>query len=151
MFDIDIFYRITDLSTRYRENLQLVLKNLTVEIQPGEKVNCILDNRMYLNKIQIGIIGRTGSGKSSLCLALFRIIEPTNGEIIIDNVDIRHIGLHDLRSKITIIPQVNIFLTLINKINSFFSISRMQLSLPVRCDSISIRLVVIVIRRYGLY
>jgi len=42
MFDIDIFYRITDLSTRYRENLQLVLKNLTVEIQPGEKVNCIL-------------------------------------------------------------------------------------------------------------
>jgi ABC-type bacteriocin/lantibiotic exporter with double-glycine peptidase domain len=149
MFDIDIFYRITDLSTRYRENLQLVLKNLTVEIQPGEKVNCIL-NRMYLNKIQIGIIGRTGSGKSSLCLALFRIIEPTNGEVIIDNVDIRHIGLHDLRSKITIIPQVNIFLILINKINIFFSISRMQLSLPVRCDSISIHLVVIVIRRYGL-
>ena len=92
-----MFSRITDLSTRYRENLQLVLNDLTVNIQPGEK---------------IGIIGRTGSGKSSLCLALFRIIEPTNGTIVIDNVDIRLIGLHDLRSNITIIPQVNLSLYL---------------------------------------
>ncbi|CAF4379241.1 unnamed protein product, partial [Adineta steineri] len=81
---------IKDLSTRYRENLQLVLKDITVNIEHGDK---------------IGIIGRTGSGKSSLCLAFFRIIEPTTGTIIIDNVDIRSIGLHDLRSKITIIPQ----------------------------------------------
>ncbi|CAM4856859.1 unnamed protein product [Rotaria socialis] len=82
--------QLNNLTARYRENLKLVLKGVTVNIQPGEK---------------IGIIGRTGSGKSSLCITLFRIIEPTGGEIIIDNIDIRRIGLHDLRSKITIIPQ----------------------------------------------
>jgi ATP-binding cassette subfamily C (CFTR/MRP) protein 1 len=43
-------------------------------------------------------------------MSLFRIIEPVNGEIIIDNIDIHHIGLHDLRSKMTIIPQVNSFI-----------------------------------------
>ncbi|CAF1436131.1 unnamed protein product [Rotaria sordida] len=82
--------QINELSMRYRENLQLVLKDVTVNVEDGEK---------------IGIIGRTGSGKTSLCSALFRIIEPTTGTIIIDNIDIRFIGLHDLRSKITIIPQ----------------------------------------------
>ncbi|CAF1502141.1 unnamed protein product, partial [Didymodactylos carnosus] len=55
--------------------------------------------------IQIGIIGRTSSGKSSLCITLLRIIERTQGKIIIDNIDITDIGLHDVRSKITIIPQ----------------------------------------------
>ncbi|CAF3495114.1 unnamed protein product, partial [Rotaria sp. Silwood1] len=81
---------IQNLSLRYRENLQVVVKDFSINIQSGEK---------------IGIIGRTGSGKSSLCLSLFRMIEPTNGTIIIDDVDICLIGLHDLRSKITIIPQ----------------------------------------------
>jgi ABC-type multidrug transport system fused ATPase/permease subunit len=51
-----------------------------------------------------------GAGKSSLASALFRIIESSNGEINIDNINIKNVGLHDLRHKITIIPQVYIYL-----------------------------------------
>nr|XP_044603416.1 multidrug resistance-associated protein 1 [Equus asinus] len=75
---------------RYREDLDLVLKRINVTINGGEKV---------------GIVGRTGAGKSSLTLGLFRINEPAEGEIIIDDINIAKIGLHDLRFKITIIPQ----------------------------------------------
>ncbi|VDO16698.1 unnamed protein product [Rodentolepis nana] len=77
-------------STRYREDLDLVLKSISVSIKPSEK---------------IGIVGRTGSGKSSLVLALFRIIEPTGGEIRLDGINISEIGLHDIRGRITLIPQ----------------------------------------------
>ncbi|CAL8093847.1 unnamed protein product [Calicophoron daubneyi] len=77
-------------STRYREGLQLTLKSLNLIVKPGEK---------------IGVVGRTGAGKSTLTLALFRLIEAAGGRILIDGVDIGKIGLHDLRSKITIIPQ----------------------------------------------
>ncbi|KAL9039677.1 MAG: hypothetical protein Q9214_004780, partial [Letrouitia sp. 1 TL-2023] len=77
-------------STRYRDDLDPVLKNVTFNIQPGERV---------------GIVGRTGAGKSSLALALFRGLEATEGKIVIDDVDIGLIGLQDLRGAITIVPQ----------------------------------------------
>ncbi|XKL66880.1 hypothetical protein PGB90_010300 [Kerria lacca] len=79
-----------NFSVRYRENLELVLKSVNFSINGGEKV---------------GIVGRTGSGKSSLTLSLFRIIESASGKILIDGIDISTIGLHTLRSNIAIIPQ----------------------------------------------
>nr|GAT42967.1 predicted protein [Mycena chlorophos] len=77
-------------TTRYRPELEPILHDISLEINPAEK---------------IGICGRTGAGKSSLLLALFRIIEPSAGSIAIDGVDISQIGLHDLRSSISIVPQ----------------------------------------------
>ena len=62
----------------------------------------------FLNagSVQIGIVGRTGAGKSSLTMALFRIIESAMGEIQIDDIALHKLGLHQLRSKLTILPQV---------------------------------------------
>ncbi|KAK0203733.1 multidrug resistance-associated ABC transporter [Desarmillaria ectypa] len=79
-----------DLVIRYAPDLPDVLHHLNFEIQPGEKV---------------GILGRTGSGKSTLALSFFRFVEATEGHILVDGLDIASIGLTDLRSKITIIPQ----------------------------------------------
>uniref|UniRef100_A0A668AGE1 Multidrug resistance-associated protein 1 n=1 Tax=Myripristis murdjan TaxID=586833 RepID=A0A668AGE1_9TELE len=81
---------IRGLGLRYRADQDLAIRNITVSIQAGEKV---------------GIVGRTGAGKSSLTLGLFRIIEAAEGQIFIDGVDIAKLGLHELRSRITIIPQ----------------------------------------------
>ncbi|XP_025753410.1 canalicular multispecific organic anion transporter 1 [Oreochromis niloticus] len=75
---------------RYRPELDLVLHGITCDIDSTEK---------------IGIVGRTGAGKSSLTNCLFRIIEAAEGCIRIDDVDISKIGLHDLRNRLTIIPQ----------------------------------------------
>ncbi|KAI9661444.1 MAG: hypothetical protein M1829_006275 [Trizodia sp. TS-e1964] len=77
-------------STRYRPGLDLVLRNINLSIKSHEK---------------IGIVGRTGAGKSSLTLALFRIIEPDSGNISIDSLNTSTIGLLDLRGRLAIIPQ----------------------------------------------
>ena len=77
-------------STRYREGLDLVLKNISLDIKSHEK---------------IGVVGRTGAGKSSLTLALFRLIEPVTGNIDIDDLNTSSIGLLDLRRRLAIIPQ----------------------------------------------
>lgn len=101
-----------DYTTRYREGQDLVLKGINCSIKGGEKVrqtnSRIRGQRTdrILAFLQIGIVGRTGAGKSSLTLALFRIIESAGGSISIDGTDISRIGLHDLRGRLTIIPQV---------------------------------------------
>ncbi|KAH7122780.1 ATP-dependent bile acid permease-like protein [Dendryphion nanum] len=77
-------------STRYRPDFEKVLKNVTFKVLPGEKV---------------GVVGRTGAGKSSLALALFRALEAEEGKILIDDVDVGLIGLQDLRENIVMVPQ----------------------------------------------
>lgn len=74
----------------YRKGLPLILKNVTFEVKAGEKV---------------GIVGRTGAGKSSLVQALFRMVEIQSGSIVIDAFDISKIGLHALRSSLSLVPQ----------------------------------------------
>lgn len=66
---------------------------------------------------EVGIVGRTGSGKSSLVMGLFRMIEASEGQIKIDGIDIAQLGLHDLRSRLTLIPQVRSNLSLITLIS----------------------------------
>lgn len=79
-----------NVEMKYRENLPLVLSGLSMHIKGGER---------------IGVVGRTGAGKSSIMSTLFRLVEISSGSIIVDGVDISKIGLHDLRSRLAIIPQ----------------------------------------------
>lgn len=81
---------VDNLSVRYAPELPLVLKNVSFKVEAGEK---------------IGICGRTGSGKSSLALALFRFLEAEAGKILVDGVDLSAIRLRDIRQRLTIIPQ----------------------------------------------
>lgn len=82
--------RFENVSLSYRPGLPVVLKNMNADIRPHEK---------------IGICGRTGAGKSSIMVALFRIVELSTGKIEIDGIDILNLGLNNLRSKLSIIPQ----------------------------------------------
>ncbi|ORY80748.1 P-loop containing nucleoside triphosphate hydrolase protein, partial [Leucosporidium creatinivorum] len=78
------------ISARYRENLDLVLRGIDFEVKGGQKV---------------GVCGRTGAGKSSLTMVLYRVIEAESGIVSIDGIDVSKIGLHTLRSRLSIIPQ----------------------------------------------
>lgn len=79
-----------DVVLKYRPTTEIVLNNLSFEVSPGEK---------------IGVVGRTGAGKSTICLSLSRIVEIVSGHIKIDGINIRDVDLNYLRSRITVIPQ----------------------------------------------
>ncbi|KAF8641091.1 hypothetical protein AX17_000734 [Amanita inopinata Kibby_2008] len=81
---------VRGLTVRYAPHLDPALRDLSFSVGPSEK---------------IGVVGRTGSGKSTLALSLLRMIEPSNGTILLDNIDISTLGLEDLRTRVTIISQ----------------------------------------------
>jgi len=81
---------VENLVVKYAPDLEPVLHGISFDIRPTEK---------------IGLVGRTGSGKSTLALSFFRFVDPEQGKIVIDGVDITSIGLQDLRSRLAIIPQ----------------------------------------------
>jgi ABC-type multidrug transport system fused ATPase/permease subunit len=79
-----------DVHLRYRPGLPYALQKLNLHVRPGER---------------IGVVGRTGAGKSTIIMALFRMVELAQGSIELDGLDISSIGLNDLRSRMAIIPQ----------------------------------------------
>ncbi|KAM0310141.1 hypothetical protein ACHAO8_008382 [Botrytis cinerea] len=81
---------VTDLEVGYAEGLPAILKGLSFSVDKNQRV---------------GIVGRTGAGKSTLSLALFRFLEARAGTIMIDGIDISTLKLHDLRTRLSIIPQ----------------------------------------------
>ncbi|KAF6756229.1 multidrug resistance-associated ABC transporter [Ephemerocybe angulata] len=82
--------RVEDLVVKYAPDLPAVLHDVSFTLKAGERV---------------GLLGRTGSGKSTLAMSILRFVDPTEGKIIIDGIDISTIGVHDLRSRLTFIPQ----------------------------------------------
>jgi ATP-binding cassette subfamily C (CFTR/MRP) protein 5 len=82
--------KFENLTLKYREELPYVLKDLSFNIKPQER---------------IGIVGRTGSGKSTMLLAILRVIEASSGNIFIDNINIKNLNLFDLRKNLTLISQ----------------------------------------------
>jgi ABC-type multidrug transport system fused ATPase/permease subunit len=80
----DVLLKVEDLSVRYAPELPDVLKGISFEVKPRERV---------------GIVGRTGSGKSTLGMSLLRFCDPSGGHIVLDEIDITTIGVEDLRSR----------------------------------------------------
>jgi ABC-type multidrug transport system fused ATPase/permease subunit len=78
-----------DVNLKYRPNTEIILRDLSFEVKPMEK---------------IGVVGRTGAGKSTICLSLSRIVEIASGQIVIDGVNITELPLNELRKRITVIP-----------------------------------------------
>lgn len=76
---------------KYAPELPAVLQDVSFSLKAGER---------------IGLLGRTGSGKSTLAMSILRFVDPVEGKIVIDGIDISTIGVHDLRSRLTFIPQV---------------------------------------------
>ncbi|KAJ7161745.1 P-loop containing nucleoside triphosphate hydrolase protein [Mycena filopes] len=86
----DAFVRVEDLVVKYAPELPAVLQGISFTLKAGERV---------------GLIGRTGSGKSTLAMSMLRFVDPASGRIVIDGIDISTIGINDLRSRLTFIPQ----------------------------------------------
>lgn len=82
--------KFSEHSTRYRKGFEFVLQGINLEINSGEKID---------------VIGRIGAAKTSLTLSLFRFIEAVAGRILVDDMDVSRIGLHDLRRRLTVIHQ----------------------------------------------
>ncbi|KAF8554053.1 hypothetical protein OG21DRAFT_1497299 [Imleria badia] len=81
---------VEDLVVKYAPELPPVLKSVSFQLNARERV---------------GLLGRTGSGKSTLAMSILRFVDPVQGRILIDGVDISKIGIHDLRARLTFIPQ----------------------------------------------
>lgn len=81
--------KFKEMTMKYREELQPAVNNVSFEIEPGMKV---------------GVVGRTGAGKSSILQSLFRLVDLHSGSVEIDEVDIKTVGLHTLRQSISYIP-----------------------------------------------
>ncbi|KAK0200579.1 hypothetical protein DFS33DRAFT_1362775 [Desarmillaria ectypa] len=86
----DSLIAVESLVVKYSPELPAVLQDISFTLKAGER---------------IGLLGRTGSGKSTLAMSILRFVDPTEGRILIDGIDTSTIGIHDLRSRLTFIPQ----------------------------------------------